>query len=730
MKTQRSRRSDEKFWLTLPQYSAEFAAEAMARFRAKWERLRSTKRHNRMLRSWLMYYKYGRNGACDDTEIGEAGKKGELLLIHSSRYRRNIQDYLAQVMQTPPEPRPMALNSDPESQAQSMLCQGILDWYRRVGHLEAQRTERAEVAAVMGESFAHARWDPELGDKKRAPVEEGGEPVYEGDFVFSVRTPYEVAHERTSADKSRPGWWVVQEPMNRWDLLAQFGDDEKEGDPEHGMGQIESAIRGAQSWTEVMGEWDFEDANNEEHDDSIPIYWVYGDLSKALPEGRRALVLDDSTVLLDTGLDEDRPGVFRCAPSEVILRNEGHTNNFHAMGMQEAHSGQLSMILSNQDAFGGSRIKSPKKGSVSLEQLAANLSLIEYDDWDSENERELRPPEVMDLANTSPELFSMAEMLGSEIDLAMGGSPVTRGDPQATKGDSGAKGALLLAQAQQVYGGAIQALLATDEEIFTHIIASLRRHATVERLTTLAGTANVFAAQEYTNQDLDRINRVLVERPNAARDTFQGRMAIAEMLSGKPKDEQERITSLIYTGRLEPQTEDVEHARLSRERENQALRDPSAEMPRVLPYEDHMAHLQDHRDCGQSWEVRANPEIAERFLVHMREHIAKLTMGSPGYAGDEILMGSLQKPIGHIDPMSGQFKPGMPGGGGASPPGGPGATPPPPKPGGPPSGPPSPPKPSNGENMVKVQTPDMPTNPATGEQVSPGNGAALPEPVI
>jgi len=703
-------------WLGLTEYSEAFASAALDRFRAHEERLRTSKRHSRMLRSWQMYYKYGAGGACDDTEINTAGSDQEILVIHSSRYRRNIQDYLALVMQTPPEPTPMAINSDPESEAQSMLCRGVLDWYRRVGHLEDMRVERAEVAAVFGESYAHARWDPDLGEEKRAPAVEGDDVVHEGDFVFSVRSPYEVATDPTSPDKRRPRWAIVMEPANRFDLIAQFGADGRE---------VERAILNAQSWSERLSEWDFDLEAAYPHDDTIPAYWVYAERSRALPNGRKALVVSDKIVLLDGPLAEERIGLFRCSPSEVIMRPEGHTNNFHALGLQQAHSGHMSMILSNLDAFGMTRIVTPIEGNVEPRQLSKNLGFLDYRSYDAATGREIREPHMLQGSQTSPELFRGAEMVGSEMDIAQGGSPTLRGDPEATKGNSGAKDALLLASAQNVSSGGVQAVLRSDEELFSFIISSLRRHASLERMTRLAGTSNTYAAEEFiAPRDLANITRVLVERPQAALNTFAGRMDFAQLLAATPEDQHERLTSLVTTGRIETQIQDVEHSRISRERENKALRSVEDPVPNVMPGDPHLVHIEDHNLCSQSYEVRVNPALHQRFAQHMLAHMNALTMGSPGYAGDQLLLATQQKPLGHIDPTTGLFEPGMPGGeGGQGPKRGPGAGAQPPKPA-------MPERPATPPGTLAVSLPQMPVNPSTGEREQPPGPAQLPEPTL
>lgn len=729
--------ADEKLWAKLPPLSKEFAQATLKRFKADQEKVRSSLLYERVRRSWQLYNARGQGGLCDDTQLNFQGEQGEIVALSSRRYRRLIQDQVGLVQQTPPDYQPEAINTDPESQAQCALSLGILDQYKRRSHLEDVHIERAEMALVMSVSYLHVRWDPDAGDVARVEDEEAAEPpsdpdaqmeamespgqdvalpgtrapkqreVFEGDLSFGVRSMFEVAHDRTSPDRRKPRWWIVQEPINRYDLLEMFG-NELRADAEG----LRKAIEGAPKWSSFIKEWGF-DKVEDDYDESIAVYWVYYERCKALPEGRRALVLNEEFTLLDGPLDEDQAGVFRLSPSDVLMRSEGHTNAFDGMGIVQAITSQGTIIQSNHDAFGLQRVLSPRRANIDQHKLATGLAAVDYDDVDATGQT-IEKPSMMNLLQSQPEMLQWLQMLHAELDTVIGGSPVSRGDPEATKGDSGSKAAMLFAAAQNVGSGFVKNCLNSASDVATFIIGSMRRHATEERITSIVGKNSTYTAKRFKGEDLSRISRVNVRQANPARDTFQGRMALAELLADKTPEQQQQIIALVNTGRIEPLTEETETGRLLIERENDALRDPKQPVPPTVDSDQHREHALKHMQCKNDPTIRGNPALAQRHDQHIADHIKRLTPDDPLFAGVPVLMLTGQQPLPSHAEIAMQLAAGASGQSAAAPQAGPPSGAKPPAPAGN-SKPPGIAKPEEGKapNM-----PQMPITPSTGERVN------------
>ena len=708
-------RADDKNWLAFEEgdlYAPSFAAAALDRMEAHRKRLETSLLCRRMQASWREYYSRGEHGNCDDTQLNAGGDNGELVNLRPATYRRLIQDRIALVQQTPPDFEPMALNSDADSQAQCQLAVGILDHYKREAHLEELGIARFEMSSVLSSSYFHIRWEPQSGRIVAAEdvPAKGGKPatqrpVYEGDLTFRIGSEFDTAYDPSSPDPARPRWWIVREPVNRWDLLAHFGGDSPE---------IEQAIRGAEPFSKFTADFGFEPGAYE-YDDSIAVYWVYGEKSASVENGRKALVLDAKTVLIDGPLDEDRAGVFPLWPSRVMFRPEGHTNNFGGLPVAKAYGAQITTILSNHANFGLQRLVTPRKGNVTNMQINAGLGMVDYDHVDATG-NPIPPPSTLKTLDSPPELFTLLSVLDALQDKTQGGAGVLRGEDSATKGDSGSKAALLLSQAQQIGSGDVRAKMRSDEEVATFIISSVRRHAKVERVIAIAGKANSYAARQFKGEDLSQIARVSVRQANPARDTFAGRMGMAELLKDLPPEQREQMQALVLTGRIEPMTQDIEQHRLMIDRENEALRDPAEQAPETLKTDKHLEHIKRHLPVLDGADMRdpANQAARARVEKHIADHVARLMPGHPLFAGTELLMvtgqQALPNPAAQNGPPDGMppNKPDDQGGGE------------------------QPTKKSGGSPMAQgnagdgPRMPAMPKNPATGQPASAGPNAVGP----
>jgi hypothetical protein len=172
----------------------------------------------------------------------------------------------------------------------------------------------------------------------------------------------------------------------------------------------------------------------------------------------------------------------------------------------------------------------------------------------------------------------------------------------------------------------------------------VRRHVTVPRLIAIVGDKQDYTVKHFVGQDLDKIDSVPVRKPNAARDTFQGRMQLAEMLIALPPDQREPFQQLVYTGKLDPVTEDLDEHQLLMERENEWIRTGKGKPITTLPGDQHMEHWHCHNKVNDDPEMRGDPAVQARLKAHQDEHVARLTPGTPQFAASALLM-SGQKPL-------------------------------------------------------------------------------------
>jgi hypothetical protein len=527
--------------------------------------------------------------------------------------------------------------------------------------------------------------------------------LYQGDFVPSVRTPYEVCYDPTSPDRRKPRWWIVREPYNKWDAIEKWA---KTGsntyDPD-----LEAAIRKAPKWTHYAKEWNYEQ-NEYEFDDSIAIHYVYGEPSPAKPDGLRAIVLDSEHCLIPPGpLGESRSPVFRLAPSEVIFKAEGYSANIDGLPIVKALSAQLSSILSNETNYALTRILAARKANLKHHLLDTGLSVIDWDHFDPVSGSPVPEPHAMDLNGTQSTSFTFYEVLKALLDDVMGGSPVTRGDPKATAGDSGSKAAMLYAAGQAVGANYLRSKFRSDEEVATFIVESMARHATAPRVISIVGKNNSYEAREFVGADLKKSGRVLVRQADPARDTFSGRLTMVQTIGEMDPPNQERMAQLVYTGKLEPIIEPEQRRKMLIARENEALLDPKKPSPIVRREDPHMQHYKEHAEAFLgNMDARNDQALTAKYEAHQQWHIDSLTIGSPRYATDDVLRMTGQGPL--------------PPPGGASPPGG---IPQPSDADGGNGGPKPPPQSQDQQALNNGKLPglpQMPKNAATGQKMGGG----------
>jgi hypothetical protein len=418
-------------------------------------------------------------------------------------------------------------------------------------------------------------------------------------------------------------------------------------------------------------------------------------------------------VYLDGPLGEPRTPVFRLSQGEVLFRGgEATTQNHDGLPLVDAIDAQLSVLLSNNANHGLARVLAPRDANVDQTELDAGAATVNYDHLDKAR-NPVPPPVIWNPPANDPQLYQFYQLLGADLDLVMGGSPVTRGDPAATQGDSGSKVAALFAAAQNVGSSFVAAVLRSEEEFYTFLIESLRVHATVPRMISIAGKSNSFEAMEFVNSDLENIQRVTVAEADPMRDTLPGRIALNEAIEGKTPEQQKQTVAVLQTGRLEPTTDPLEAPRLLMERENEWLLDASIPLEQIpIGNENHADHWLSHELKALDPLVRRNPSLLMRIRQHQQQHVNKLTPGAPGFDPVALAL-SGQNPLPSPQGQDSQLTPQNPNaqqgakGGAANT-----NTAPKPQPQG-----------TNAGTPGGVEKPSMPTDPTTGQQMqvsSPG----------
>jgi hypothetical protein len=522
-----------------------------------------------------------------------------------------------------------SVNTDAKSLTQTILANGLLDYYMREKRLEKHLKRAVEHAIVMGSGFIKMAWNATSGELYDAT--ETGAPIYEGDVEFSNLSPFDVILDSSKEDDNHD-WVLCRTWKNRFDLAAKY--------PELSQQILRLPVKSdlyRYRFTGLM----------ENVTDDIAVFEFYHRRSEALPNGRYILFLDPTVIPYDGPMPYRKLPIYRIAPSDVLGTPYGYTSVFDLLPLQEAINSLYSTILTNQNAFGVQNILVPRGADINFTQLTGGLNVIECNTAAGQ-------PQALNLTHTPKEIFDFAEMIKGEMETLSGVNSVARGNPEASL-KSGAALALVQSMAIQFMSGLQQSYVQMIEDVGTGLIMMLRDFAAVPRVAAIVGRAHRTEMKEFSGDDLSSVNRVIVDVGNPLARTTAGRVQMAEQMlqMGAIKDPQQYFT-VINTGKLDVMNEGIQSELLLIRGENEAMMEGKP-VP-VLAIDDHKNHIQEHKSILGDSGIRANDALAKVVLDHIQSHITALQQTDPNLLmllGQQPLQPQQQPPVQEGPPQGG-----------------------------------------------------------------------------
>lgn len=638
---------------------------------------------------WRRSYEYYYRGTFRGAKILKAGDQGEYTTMHGNHFRNLLQHLIVMTTSQRPSFEPRATNTDYKSMAQVVDSAGILDYYMREKNMDAVSKLNLEDMLVFGEGEVSADWDATEGENFTKDPDTG-QVVKQGDIVFQNYTPLEVVRDHTLPRASGATWKIVRDFKNKFDLAAKF--------PAKAEKILGLSFDTSRKYNERLMPW------TERETDLIPVFRFVHDKTAALPQGRVVEFLSSDLWLIDAPLPYRRMSLYRSAASEQRGTAFGYSVAFDLLPVQEAFDGLVSTILTNQSTFGVQNILLPNGANISVSQLTKGLNVIKYDAKQGK-------PEGLNLTNTPPEIFKFLEYLEHLQETLSGVNSVARGNPEASL-KSGAALALVQSMAIQFASGLQHAYATLLESLGTAVVNILQDFAKTPRMAAIAGKSKRAYMLEFSGKDISNINRVTVDLGNPLSRTTAGKVQMAEnLLQAGLITEPDQYIQVLTTGNLEPMIEGKQAELMLVRSENEKLSEGETVMAAAT--DAHKLHIHEHKVVIASPESRSNPQILQNTLMHIQEHITLLRTTDPG----------LLTMIGET-PIAPMMPPGMPPGG---PPPGMAGPPPgtaPPEPGGesPEQAPLLDATPPMQTEAEKVNMPNMPNNPLTGERFNVVSG--------
>jgi hypothetical protein len=577
------------------------ASTCLSRAQSFFNMLRANAYLEKLSNMWRMYHGAYEHDLGYGHRVNFTGDQGELIQFPVNHFRNLARHIYIMITSNRPIMEARAVNSDAKSESQTIIADGILDYYMREKHLEDVLNKAVELAIVLGAGYIKLAWNAMGGNLYDADPETG-EFNYEGEIEFTTLTPFDVVVDGTKENWDND-WILCRSFQNRYNLMAKY--------PE-----LADKIRGIPSKTDSsvyrLAVW-----SNDETDD-IAVYEFFHRQSEALPEGRYMLFLDSDCILQDAKMPYRTIPIFRIVPAEILGTPYGYTDMFDIMPIQELINSLFSTIATNENAFGVQNLFVPRGADIAVNQLEGAMNIIEGN----------MKPEPLNLTQTPAEIFKFLDMCIQSAETISGVNSVARGNPEASL-KSGTALALVQSMALQFVSGLQQSYVKLIENVGTGLLSILKDFAMTPKIVTLVGVSNRSMLKEFTGDDISEINRVVVDVGNPLSRTIAGRVQMAEqLLQMKLLTDPQQYFQVINTGRLDDMYNIEMKELLTIKRENEKLL--NGENPLVSPTDKHSQHVQEHKAVLDDPDLRENPELVKIVMDHIEAHLNALRNTDPG----------------------------------------------------------------------------------------------------
>lgn len=570
-------------------------------------------------RCWLAYH----GAYFDDNNGGHSisfgGEQGELTYLPVNHFRNIAQHILVMVTANRPSFQARSTNTDYKSLVQTNLANSLLDYYMREKRLEKNLRLAVEYAIVMGSGYIKMEWNSTTGEIYDYN-EDTQTPVYEGDVVFTNLSPYDVVFDSTK-ETTDLDWVITRTWKNKYDIAAKY--------PE-----FADKIKNLQTKSDMAKQRLVSSGHDETVD--IPVYEFYHRRSEAMPAGRYLIYLDEDIILSDSPMPYRELPVYRISPSDILGTPYGYTSMFDLLPLQDAVNSLYSTALTNQNAFGVQNIYVPRGADIAVSQLGGGLNIIEGNQQGGK-------PEPLNLTQTPAEIFNFMQQLVGDMETLSGVSSVARGQPEPSL-KSGNALALIQNQSLEFVSGLQGQYIQLIEDIGTGLVNLLKDFAAVPRVAAIAGKHNRTEMKEFSGDDLDGVNRVIVDVGNALAQTTAGRVQIAEQLLQMMP---ERLTpqqyiNIMNTGELDMMTNGINDEITLIQKENERLVDGETKVVAIAT-DDHATHILEHKSVLADPDLRNDTDLVNRTLTHIEEHLKLLRETDP-----DLLTMMKQQPLGPV----------------------------------------------------------------------------------
>jgi hypothetical protein len=503
---------------------------------------------------WRNAFQQLNNGLFIMGGISRYGVEGELLNVPVNIFRNDLDYVVSMTTQERVDWEPAAVNTDFKSQAQCTFSKGLLEYYQKHKHLDNVGTQSVRDVLGFGEAHVLELWDDLAGDNHAADADTK-ELVKTGDIEYIQVLPNCVVRDVFVTEFDKNQWFLCKINRNKYDLCKKYPSFAEKITDE----SLEISSRQESGITY---------ASNDKSDYVTVNYFMHKPTA-SLPFGRWIVYLNKDTIMEDDKL----PGKKGKLPLKSMIVSDTRSTNFgyttfaDCLSIQRMIDVIVNAICTNISTFATINILMPEGCDLSPTDVVGGLNFLKYKPLPGG----AGEPKALVLLATPKEAYTFLDWLINMHHQLAGLNNTVKGINDQTV-QSGA--ALALRATQSVLFNSLlkKAYIQFIEELGSSTLESLQDNASIPRLGLIAGNMEKAYLKEFTNQDIDMIDRVTINVGNPLTQTPEGKMELANLYKdfgfiNSPQD----LGEVLQTGNLKVMTQGP-HAEMMRiYKENEIL---------------------------------------------------------------------------------------------------------------------------------------------------------------
>jgi hypothetical protein len=503
---------------------------------------------------WRNAFQQLNNGLFIMGGISRYGVEGELLNVPVNIFRNDLDYVVSMTTQERLDWEPSAVNTDFKSQAQCTLTKGLLEYYQKHKHMDNVKVQGVRDVLSFGEAHVLGLWDEYSGDNVTAD-EETKELIKSGDIEYIHVLPNCVVRDPFVQEFDKNQWFLCKVNRNKYDLCKKYPSLA----PKISNESLEISSRQESGITYA----------STEKSDNITVNYFMHKPSASLPFGRWLVYIQRDIILEDDKL----PGKKGKLPLKSMIVSDTRSTNFGYTTFADCLSVQrmidviVNAICTNISTFATINILMPEGCDLSPSDISGGLNFLKYKPLPGG----AGEPKALILLATPKEAYTFLDWLINMHHQLAGLNNTVKGINDETV-QSGAALALRATQAILFNSLLKSSYIQFVEELGSHTMELLQDNASIPRLGLIAGNMEKAYLREFSNKDIDMIDRVTINVGNPLTQTPEGKLELAQLYKDfgfitAPQD----IAEILQTGNLKVMTQGP-HAEMMRiYKENEIL---------------------------------------------------------------------------------------------------------------------------------------------------------------